>query len=73
MNLAEQLKADINFGKIVTKLQRELVNSDRVFIDDSLAENNIARLKSEGFDVNTDGRQYNGGVYVSFKNKNQWR
>lgn len=73
MNLAEQLKADINFGKIVTKLQRELVNNDRVFIDDSLAENNIARLKSEGFDVNTDGRQYNGGVYVSFKNKNQWR
>lgn len=73
MNLAEQLKADINFGKIVAKLQRELVNSDRVFIDDSLAENNITRLKSEGFDVNTDGRQYNGGVYVSFKNKNQWR
>lgn len=73
MNLAEQLKADINFNKIITKLQRELSTSDKVFIDSNLAENNIARLKSEGFDVNSDGQQYNGGVYVSFKTKNQWR
>jgi biotin operon repressor len=74
MNLANQMKADINFNKIVSQLQREFSSGkSQVFIDSNLLENNIQRLRDEGFQVNTDGYQYNGGAYISFKIKNQWR
>lgn len=73
MNLAEQLQKEINFNSIISKLQRELSQGkEKVFIPSHLANGNIERLKTEGFDVNSDGMQYNGGVYVGFKVKNQW-
>ncbi len=73
MNLAEQMKADINFNKIISQLQREFSSGkSQVLIDSNLLENNIQRLRDEGFHVDTDGFQYNGGAYVSFKKKNQW-
>ena len=74
MNLADQMKADINFNKIVSQLQREFSSGKtRVLIDSNLLENNIQRLRDEGFEVNTDGYQHNGGAYISFKTKTQWR
>lgn len=74
MNLAEQMKSDINFNEIISKLRSEFgQGSDRVFIPSNLSDGNIDRLKKEGFDVNSDGQWREGGVYVSFKTKNQWR
>jgi hypothetical protein len=72
MNLAEQMKADINFNKILLKLQIELQSKDSVFIKSSLAENNIQRLREEGFHVDDTGEWRNGGVYVSFRVKSQY-
>lgn len=74
MNIAEQMQADIRFNQILSQLQRDFsIGKQRVLIDSNLLENNIQRLRDAGFDVNTDGMQYNGGAYVSFKQKNQWR
>lgn len=74
MNLADQMKADINFNKIVSQLQREFSSGKTsVLINSNLLENNIQRLRDEGFEVNTDGYQYNSGAYISFKTKTQWR
>lgn len=73
MNLAEKIKADINFDKIVEQLRTGLANNDRVLISSELALNNIDRIKASGFEVNSDGQWREGGVYVSFKKKNQWR
>lgn len=72
MNLAEQLQRDINFNKIISQLQRELVTKDRVLISSNLSDGNVERLREEGFKVDTDGQQYNGGVFVSFKVKSQY-
>lgn len=72
MNLADQLQADINFNKIVSKLRQDLTTKDTSFISSYLAKGNIQRLKDEGFSVNNEGEWRNGGIYVSFKPKNQW-
>lgn len=73
MNIAEQLQADINFNEVISILSRELITNDRVLISSYLAKNNVERLVKEGFEVNSDGQWREGGVYVSFKKKNQWR
>lgn len=73
MNLAEQLQSELNFNKIVSQLQREFSQGKTsVFIPSNLATNNVQRLRDEGFQVNNEGEWRNGGVYVSFKPKNQW-
>jgi len=72
MNIAEQLQAELNFNKIINKLSRELSNKSSVFIDSDLAQNNIEKLRNEGFNVETEGAWRNGGVYVSFKIKSQY-
>lgn len=73
MKLADKLKQDLNFNEIVNKLHSELKLDNSVFIPSHLAEGNIQRLRNEGFKVNDDGYQRNGGVYVSFKGqKSQW-
>lgn len=73
MNLADQLQSELNFNKIVSQLQREFgQGKEQVFIPSHLSNGNVERLKTEGFKVNSDGEQYNGGIYVSFKTKNQW-
>ena len=74
MNLAEQMKSDINFKEIISILRSEFEKGlDRVFIPSNLSNGNIDRLKKEGFEVNCDGQWRENGVYVSFKSKNQWR
>ena len=74
MNLAEQMQADINFDKILSKLKLEFSSGKKeVFIDNGLLYGNLQRLRDGGFNVDTDGLQFNGGAYVSFKQKNQWR
>lgn len=73
MNIADQMKADICFNQILSQLQREFSSGKKtVLINSNLLENNIERLRGEGFQVNTDGFQYNGGAYVSFKTKTQY-
>lgn len=73
MNIAEQLQSELNFNKIVSQLQREMgQGKTQVFIPSNLATNNIERLRAEGFQVNNEGEWRNGGIYVSFKTKNQW-
>jgi hypothetical protein len=68
MNLADQLQADINYQKIIQQVSTDLSRNTQSFISDSLLRNgHIQRLKNDGFNVNSDGQQYNGGVYVSFK------
>lgn len=74
MNLAEQLQSELNFNKIVSQLQKGFGQGETsVFIPSNLAKNNVQRLIDEGFQVNSEGEWRNGGVYVSFKPKNQWR
>jgi DNA-directed RNA polymerase beta' subunit len=71
MNLADQLKANIEFNNAVQKLQREIVKgNESVLINAS--ESVLNRLREEGFHVNTDGFQFNGGAYVSLKPTSQW-
>ena len=72
MTIAEQLQTELNFNKIINQLSRELANNSPVFIESHLVENNIQKLRSEGFNVETEGAWRNGGVYVSFKTKSQY-
>ncbi len=72
-NLAEQLQNDIKYDKIISRLSRELRNSSSVFITNLELGSNLTRLKEDGFKVNSDGQWREGGVFVSFKQKNQWR
>lgn len=71
MKLADQLRSNIEFKNIIQKLEREIVvGNETVFVQcDGTV---LQRLRDEGFNVNTDGIQYNGGAYVSLKQPTQW-
>ena len=57
MNLAEQMKSDINFKEVISILRSEFEKGlDRVFIPSNLSNGNIDRLKKEGFEVNFHGQ-----------------
>jgi hypothetical protein len=71
MNLAEQMQADINYQKIINNLRSGLTSSNKILIESNLFEGNGKRLEEDGFKINYDGQQYNGGVYVGFKTKHQ--
>ena len=72
MNLADQLKENIELQKALQKLQREIVvGHERVLIQTD-AMGVYKKLKEEGFDVNMDGFQFNQGAYVGLKQKTQW-
>lgn len=71
MNLADQLKHNIEFNNAIQKLQREIIHgNESVLIQAS--GNVLKRLEDEGFKVNYDGYQFNGGAYVSLKPESQY-
>lgn len=71
MKLADQLKQKIELKRVLKQLEDEIVEGhETVFVQAS--EKILDKLRDEGFEVNTDGIQYNGGGYVSLKQSTQW-